>query len=163
MEKDAKSRGGETGEERQSLTPPLNAAIISKLLVAEEEEKKLARKVLGLQVLITLIATSMVTIGWKSSPQFAIAMLGGGSVSVLNSALVAWRMTRVASYSSHNANQQLRLLYFYAAERNLAVIALLGVCLAVLKLTPLAVLSGFVLGQTVLLVARLILKIKTEI
>ncbi|BCK88917.1 hypothetical protein MIZ01_2723 [Sideroxyarcus emersonii] len=53
-------------------------------------------------------------------------------------------------------------MYFYAAERFLAVVALLGISLAVLKLSPLAVLSGFVLGQTVLLAARLLMKIKIE-
>jgi hypothetical protein len=42
------------------------------------------------------------------------------------------------------------------------VVALLGICLAVLKFSPLGILSGFVLGQAVLLIARLILKIKTE-
>jgi hypothetical protein len=53
-------------------------------------------------------------------------------------------------------------MYFYAAERFLAVVAFLGICLAVLKLSPISVLCGFVLGQAVLLIARLILKIKTE-
>lgn len=53
-------------------------------------------------------------------------------------------------------------MYFYAVERFLAVITLLGICMAVLKLYPLAVLGGFVLGQAVLLVARLLLRIRTE-
>ena len=144
------------------MTPPLNAAIIRKLLLAEEQEKRLANKVLGLQVLVTFVATGTVALAWRSSPQYATAMLGGGGVSVLNGALIAWRMSRAALHQGHDAHQQLRLMYFYAAERILAVVALLGVCLAVLKLTPLAVLSGFVLGQTVLLVARLILQIKIE-
>jgi len=71
-------------------------------------------------------------------------------------------MSRAALYPAHDAHQQLRLIYFCAAERFLAVVALLGICLAVLKLSPLAVLGGFVLGQVVLLTARLLLKIKTE-
>jgi hypothetical protein len=53
-------------------------------------------------------------------------------------------------------------MYFYAAERFLAVVALLAICQAVLKFSPLVVLSGFVLGQAVLLAGRLFLKIKTE-
>lgn len=53
-------------------------------------------------------------------------------------------------------------MYFCAAERFLAVVALLGVSLAVLKLPPLPVLGGFVLGQAVLLSARLLLNIKIE-
>jgi len=65
---------------------------------------------------------------------------------------------------SRVVHQQLRLLYFYAAERFLVVVTLLGLCMAALKLSPLALLAGFVTGQSVLLVARLLLsKIKTEI
>jgi len=91
-------------------------------------------------------------------------VLGGGGISVVNGALLAWRMLRSASHPAHEAHQQLRLMYFYAAERFLAVVALLGLCMAVLKLPPLALLAGFVAGQSVLLLARLLLnKIKTEI
>ena len=49
-EKGAKSGGNEGDTDRQrSLTPPLNAAIILALFEAEVQEKKLARKVVGLQ------------------------------------------------------------------------------------------------------------------
>ena len=48
-------------------------------------------------------------------------------------------------------------MYFYAAERFLVVVVLLGLCLAALKLSPLAVLGGFVMGQAALLAARLFL------
>ena len=48
-------------------------------------------------------------------------------------------------------------MYFYAAERFLAVVVLLGLCMAVFKLSPLALLGGFVMVQTALLVARLFL------
>jgi uncharacterized membrane protein (UPF0136 family) len=53
-------------------------------------------------------------------------------------------------------------MYFYAAERFLAVVVLLGLVLVVLKDSPLMVISGFVLGQATLLAARLLLKNKTE-
>lgn len=165
------SADSETGVEKrvgkgdiaeQRLTPPLNAAIIAALFTAEVQEKRLARKVIGLQTIATLVAAGITAFCWRSSPQYAIAVLGGGGISVLNGALLAWRMSRAALHSAHDAHQQLRLMYFYAAERFLAVVALLGISLAVLKLSPLAVLSGFVLGQTVLLAARLLMKIKIE-
>ena len=148
--------------ERQSLTPPLNAAIIAALLKAEIRENQLARKVLGLQAIAVLVVTGIVAYACKSSPQYTLAVLSGGGVSVLNGAMIAWRMSRAKLQPDHDAHQQLRLMYFYAAERFLAVMTLLGICLAVLKLTPLVVLSGFVLGQAALLMARLLLKIKTE-
>lgn len=160
-EKVAKSGASEPNIDQECLTPPPNAAIIAALFRAEIQEKKLARKVVWLQAMAALAAAGLVY-GWKSSPQYAIAVLAGGGVSVLNGALLAWRMSRAALQSSRDAHQQLRLLYFYAAERLLAVVALLGICLAVLKFSPLAILGGFVLGQTALLAGRLFLKIKTE-
>ncbi len=148
--------------QQESLTPPLNAAIIATLLKAEVKEKKIAVDLLWLQVIVSLIAAGITAYISKNSQQFAIAVLCGGGVSVLNSALIAWRMTRATLHSNHDAHQQLRLLYFYTIERFASVVLLLGICLLVVKLEPLAVLSGFVLGQTVLLLGRLILKIKTE-
>ena len=151
-----------TFKRQRSLTLPPNAAIIAGLFDAEIQEKRLARKVLGLQIAVILVAAGVLACSPERAPQYALAVLGGGGVSVLNGALLAWRMSRAALNPNHDAHQQLRLLYFYAAERFLAVVASLGVCLVVLKLLPLAVLGGFVLGQAVLMLARLLLKIKTE-
>ncbi len=152
----------------QSLTPSVNAAIIAALCVVEAREKRLARQVVWLQVATTLV-TAGIACAWYGA-QFALAVLSGGLVSVLNGALLAWRMSRAASRSVHEANDsrsahlQLRLIYFYAAERFLAVVMLLGICMMVLKLLPLALLGGFVVGQATLLVAQLILsRFKTEI
>ncbi|MFA5826868.1 MAG: hypothetical protein WC825_12980, partial [Gallionellaceae bacterium] len=87
---------GTVGDEpQQCLTPPENAAIISALLNVEAKEKKLARQVTGLQVIATLVAAGIVY-GMESAPQLAIAVLSGGSVAVLNGALLAWRMSRAA-------------------------------------------------------------------
>jgi hypothetical protein len=150
---------GDTSQ--QSLTPLKNAAIIRALFDAEVKEKRLARTVVGWQLAVVLVVAG-VTYGMGKTPQFAIAVLSGGVVSVLNGALLAWRMSRAASVSAHDAHLQLRLLYFYVAERFLVVVALLALCMAVLKLSSLAVLGGFVFGQAVLLSARLLLRLKTE-
>jgi len=144
---------------QRSLTPLENAAIIRALFDAEIKEKQLARTVVGWQLALVLVVAGAVY-GIGKTPQFAIAVLSGGAVSVLNGALLAWRMSRSASVSAHDAHLQLRLLYFYAAERFMVVVALLALCMAVLKLSPLAVLGGFVLGQAVLLSARLLLRLK---
>jgi F0F1-type ATP synthase assembly protein I len=160
-EKGAKSGVSEEYTDPENLTPQLNAGIIRALFKAEVQEKRLARKVVGLQAL-TVLAAAGVAYGWKGSPQYAIAVLGGGGVSVLNGALLAWRMSRAALHSAQDAHQQLRLMYFYAAERFSVVIALLAICLAVLKFSPLMILGGFVIGQAALLAGRLFLKIKTE-
>ena len=107
--------------------------------------------------MVVALAGAGIAYGMEGTPQFALAVLSGGGVSVVNGALLAWRMSRAALSSVQNAHHQLRLMYFYAAERFLVVVALLGLCMAVLKLTPLAVLGGFVMGQAALLAARLFL------
>ncbi len=141
---------------QQCLTPPKSATIIATLCAVEAREKRLARQVVGLQAALALIAAA-IAYSLNGAPQYAVAVLSGGLVSVLNGALLAWRMSRAALHSAHEAHHQLRLMYFYAAERFLAVVVLLGLCMAVLKLAPLAVLGGFVMGQAVLLAARLFL------
>lgn len=163
MDSEKRAEEGGTGGpgEQLGLTPQPNAAIIPPLFLAEVQEQQSARRVIGLQILVILVATGAAS-GWGSSPQSAIAVLGGGGVSVLNSSLLAWRMSRAARHPAQEAHQQLRLMYFYAAERFLAVVVLLGLLLATLKDSPLMVISGFVLGQAVLLAARLLLRIKTE-
>jgi ATP synthase protein I len=148
-------------DQQQCLTPLGNAAIIPALLDFEVKERKISLQIVCLQTMVTL-AFAFVAYSMNSTPQFALAVLSGGGVSVANGTLLAWRMSRSASNStteanqSHSVNHQLRLLYFFAAERFLVVVALLGLCMAVLKLLPLALLAGFMMGQTVLLAARLL-------
>jgi len=133
-----------------------------RLCAEEAKEKKLARQVVGLQAAVALAAAGT-AYRLGSTPGYAVAVLSGGLVSVLNGALLAWRMSRTALRSAHEArhsggaHRQLRLMYFYAAERFLVVVALLGLCMAALKLSPLAVLGGFVTGQAALLAGRLLL------
>jgi len=152
--------------QQQCLTPLENAAIITAFLHAET---RMARQVVMLQIVVTLIGAS-IAYSIKGTPQFAIAVLSGGGVSVVNGALLAWRMARATLHPAHEAHHphgvlhQLRRMYFYAAERFLVVAVLLCLCIAVLKLLPLALLGGFVMGQAVLPAGRLFLSsFKTEI
>lgn len=147
---------------QQCLTPPESVTIIATLCAVEAKEKRLARQVVGLQATIVLIVAGIVY-SLNGAAENAVAVLSGGLVSALNGALLAWRMSRAALHHAHEAchsggaHRQLRLMYFYAAERFLVVVALLCLCMAALKLSPLAVLGGFVMGQAVLLAARLFL------
>jgi ATP synthase protein I len=141
--------------QQECLTLPENAAIIAALLDAEAKEKKVARQVIVLQMVVTLIGAS-VAYSIKGTPQFAIAVLSGGGIAVVNGILLAWRSDRAALHPAHEAHHQLRLMFYYAAERFLVVMLLLCLCIAVLKLSPLALLGGFVIGQTILPVGRLL-------
>lgn len=140
-------------ESQRSLTLAENTAIISKLFVAEAKEKRIARQVVWLQI-VAVLAAGGFTCGMEGALQLTAAVLSGGGISVLNGAMLAWRMSRAALHSAQDTHIQLRLMYFYAAERFLIVVVLLGLCLALLRLSPPAVLGGFVMGQAVLLIAR---------
>lgn len=144
--------------QQQGLTPSENAVIMTDLAHygIEAQENRLARQVLGIQVVVMLTSAG-IAYGMKTPPQFAIAVLCGGGVSAVNGALLAWRMARSAQHSVREAHNQLRLLYLYAAERFLVVVALLGLFMLALKLSPLALLGGFVMGQAALIAARLFL------
>ena len=141
---------------QKCLTPPINAAIIAALFDVEAKEKKIAHQVILLQITVTLVGAS-IAYSTEGTPQFAIAVLGGGGISVINGVLLAWRMVRAALHPAHEAHHQLRLMYFYAAERFLVVVMLFCLCMAVVKFSPLALLGGFVIAQAALLVGRLFL------
>lgn len=120
----------------------------------------MTRQGVELQVVVALILAGF-AYGLGGELRQATAVFCGGLVSALNGAMLAWRMSRATLRSAHEAphpdgaHRQLRLMYFYAAERFLAVVVLLGLCMASLRGSELAVLTGFVAGQTAMLVARL--------
>ena len=138
----------------QCLTPLRNAAIMPFHCDIEARERKIARRVVLLQIVAALVSAC---IGYSinGAAGFA-AVLSGGGVSVVNGAMLAWRMSR-ASHYTYDAQHQLKLMYFYTIERFLVVVVLLCLCIAVLKLSPLEFLCGFVVGQMVLSVGRLFL------
>lgn len=144
------------GHER--LTPCQNAAIIAQPKgVAEQEEEK-NRQLIALQIVV-VSAIAALCFGYGATPQETIAAGCGGGISVFNSLLIAWRMKRADSQVLHNAKLQLRLLFFFAAERFLLVMLMLGLLMAVSH-SPLAVLGGFVAGQIVMMVSRLYLQLR---
>jgi F0F1-type ATP synthase assembly protein I len=126
------------------------------ILDAEAKEQKESRRTILLQLLfVVLVAGIAFSLG--STPQFVQAVLSGGGVSLLNGVLLAWRMSRASKRTTHDARLQLRLLYFYAAERFVVVSALLGGFMLTLDLPTAGILAGFVAGQAGLLAARLVL------
>lgn len=128
----------------------------------EAKEKIIARRVVLLQILATILGAGVFcSSGGNSS--VALAFLCGGGVSVANGALLAWRMCRTAANKVIDAHYQLRLMYFYAVERFLMVVVLLGLCMVSLRLPHLAVLVGFVAIQMLLPIGRWILGFETGI
>lgn len=141
---------------QQRLTPPDNVAMMATLTDDEAKEKKRAWQTIVLQLLLVMFVAGIVS-NLNGTPQFVVAVLSGGGVSLLNGALLAWRISRASKQPTHDAQLQLRLLYFYAAERFVVVIALLGGIMLTLGLPMAGILAGFVAGQAGLFAARLVL------
>ncbi len=74
----------------------------------------------------------------------------GGLTALLNIGWLLWRRHGADAGRALSAGQSLRLLYRSALERFLLVALLFALGLGVLKLDPLALLTGFVVGQLAL-------------
>ena len=142
------------------LTPRENAAIIPPPDVVPAQEKEKNRQLITLQ-LVVVSAIAAGCLGYGATPQETMAVWCGGGISALNSWLIAWRMNRANNQALRNAQLQLRLLFFFAAERFLLVMLMLGLLMTVSH-RPLAVLSGFVAGQAVMILARLYLQLRIK-
>lgn len=149
-------QGQKTGDE--CLTPHPNAAIIPPPDVVPEQEKEKNRQLITLQLLV-VSAIAAIYFGHGATPQETIAVWCGGGIAVFNSLLIAWRMKRANSQALRDAQLQLRLMFFFAAERFLLVMLMLGLLMTVSH-RPLAILGGFVAGQTAMMIARLYLQLR---
>ena len=75
----------------------------------------------------------------------------GGAIALINVLLLEWRRYRTDRARAIDARQSLRVLYRSALERLLLVALLFALGLGALALHPLALLTGFVVGQLALL------------
>ena len=71
----------------------------------------------------------------------------GGLIACSNSVLLEWRRFQVDSGRALNAGASLRVLYRSALERFLLVALLFMLGMGILQLEPLALLTGFIVGQ----------------
>jgi ATP synthase protein I len=83
----------------------------------------------------------------------------GGLIAMANVLLLEWRRGRADRGRALSAGESLRLLYRTALERFVLVALLFAVALGVLQLAPVAVITGFIVGQLALLFTEII---KTE-
>ena len=83
-----------------------------------------------------------------------IAAIFGGGIALANTLVLRWNFERAGRIAGNSADKNLRLLYRTAAQRLFLTIGLLVLALGGLKLEPLPVLVGFLVGLAALLVAR---------
>ncbi len=119
-------------------------------------EGKIMQRIVLVQIIAVLLV-ALISLVITSDMQFAIAVICGGGVSVVNTLLLTWRMRKSSAHIALDAHLQLRLMYFYAVERYLAVIVLLAICMLVFEFMPLALVAGFVMVQACFVAARLVL------
>ena len=74
----------------------------------------------------------------------------GGICACANRLLLEWRRRKADSGRALSAGQSMRLLYRTALERFVLVGVLFALGLGVWQLDPLALLTGFIVGQTAL-------------
>lgn len=112
------------------------------------------RRVWSLQLAVLLIATVGAYALWGAIA--AKAVWFGLFIAAANTLLIAWRMRPKRQAPS----QPISLNEFFRSwvERYLAVGILLALGLGSLKLLPLGLLSGFILGQLVWILAPLTIK-----
>ena len=107
------------------------------------------RKLAALHLTLVM-ATSVLFYLWNGA--FAAASTGfGGSIAMINIALLLWRRDRADRGRALSAGESIRLLYRSMLERFISVIALFWLGMGVLELYAPALLAGFVVGQLALL------------
>ena len=95
-------------------------------------------------VLVTLVAGGFFAItGWER----AGSALFGGFIATCNLLLLEWRRHRTDSGPVLSASQSIRVLYRSALERMSLVVLLFALGSGVLRLEPLALITGFIAGQ----------------
>ena len=107
-----------------------------------------ARRLAVLQLLL-LAATSAVFFGYYGGFQ-AVSVWGGGVIAMTHTLLLEWRRACADSGPALSGTESLRLLYRTALERFVLVVLLFALMLGVLKLDPLALITGFIVGQLAL-------------
>ena len=89
-----------------------------------------------------------------SGPWQALSALFGGAMAAINVALLNWRRHQADHGRALTAGQSLWALYRSAIERFALVIALFALGMGGLRLAPLPLLTGFIVGQLGLLVTE---------
>lgn len=112
------------------------------------------RKALILQVFF--ISVGFVFSVWYDGLMQPLALLFGGGVAITSTLLMIWRAARCKLLDPQDVQRHLRSLYFSFVERMVAVIGLLILGFGPLAIEPRGLLTGFVMGQTALILTGFI-------
>ncbi len=107
-----------------------------------------ARRLVMLQLLLIAITSAVFFMIYGGFQAGSAAF--GGICACANRLLLEWRRHKADSGRALSAGQSMRLLYRTALERFVLVGVLFALGLGVWQLDPLALLTGFIVGQTAL-------------
>jgi ATP synthase protein I len=115
-----------------------------------------AYRVVGAQAVAVILGSSLLFF-WLGKT-VAVAAFFGGMVAVANALFLIWCMRTGAQRPVRDARQELAWLVRFSMERFLMVALLIVAGLGWLKLMPVPLLIGFVLGQLTMVVSTIFIR-----
>jgi len=113
----------------------------------------------GVQGSLTIIGAAITY--FAVTPPTAKSFAYGSSVALVSTLFLAWRLSQGECRENLGAEWCLRQAYRTAIERYAGVIILLALGFKLLKLAPLWMLSGFIVGQSAWLVVPVLIRLRT--
>ena len=120
------------------------------------KEKKAGSRIVIIQLIITLIVT-VTAYFYSKSWSVASAALWGALTSALIGVVLVRGLSKIEKIQKYHPGNLLRGIYRNSFERYFLVVVSLSVAMGILKLPAAAVLCGFVVGQVVPVVARILM------
>ncbi|MGD8514433.1 MAG: ATP synthase subunit I [Granulosicoccaceae bacterium] len=90
-----------------------------------------------------VIAAAATAVFYAYGTPAALAITGGGGITLINLGLMRWHMGRAERQARADAAQNLRILYACAIQRFVVTVSLFALMMGLWQLPPLAVLGGF--------------------
>ncbi len=110
------------------------------------------RRIIKLQLIVGVLVAAGFFLAY--GPWEAVSALYGGLISAVSALILRWGVVQAGgAVQQDEKNRGEVILYAGAAIRFVLVLVLFGVGLAILKLTPLATVLGFITVQLVFLYA----------
>lgn len=106
-----------------------------------------------LELLLALVTVTSVVFFTLGNALQAGSVWFGGAIATANLLLLEWRRRAADRGPALSAAASLRLLYRTALERFVLAGTLFTLALGVLRLDPLALLTGFIVGQAALIMS----------
>lgn len=120
---------------------------------ARDSLKQVLRKTLMIQTALTLIAAGIALL--THGDRFALALVYGGAVTIVGTWLHAWRLLKISVSDETSSPAQVGAEVLKGTVLKLgAMIVLLALGMGTFKLTPSAVLIGFMIAYLGFLTAR---------